>query len=304
MRIISLLPAATEMLGAIGALDLLVGRSHECDWPPQVRVLPALTSQRLDPSAGSAEIDRAVREHLASGAGLYVLDEPQLEALKPDLILTQDLCEVCSIDLRRVERLAATVHPRPAVLSLNPTSLEGVFDDLLRIGRAVQRESAAERAVVALRERYFAARDHVNAYEPGPSVVFIEWLDPIFVGGHWTPQLIESAGARHPLNQPGRPSRVVSPDELVASAPDVLIIAPCGADLNWTQRELAAVQSQPWWRELPAVRNGRVALVDGSQLFNRPGPRLVDAFEWLVGWLHGIDRLAPRDFPWRAAGDR
>ncbi|MCC6909792.1 MAG: ABC transporter substrate-binding protein [Phycisphaerales bacterium] len=304
MRIISLLPAATEMLGAIGALDLLVGRSHECDWPPRVRSLPALTSQRLDSSAGSAEIDRAVREHLASGAGLYVLDEPQLEALEPDVILTQDLCAVCSIDLRSVERLAATLEPRPAIVSLNPASLEDVFDDLLRVGRAVHRERAAERAVVALRERYFAARDHVNAYEPGPSVVFIEWLDPIFVGGHWTPQLIEAAGARHPLNEPGQPSRVASPDELVALEPDVLIIAPCGADLGWTQRELATVESQPWWRELPAVRTGRIAIVDGSQMFNRPGPRLVDAFEWLVGWLHGIDRLMPRDFPWRPGRDR
>jgi len=299
MRVISLLPAATEMLGAIGALDLLVGRSHECDFPPPARALPALTAQRIDSAAGSAAIDAAVREHLASGECLYVLDAARIAALRPDLILTQHLCEVCSIDLRTVERVAATIDPAPRVLSLNPTSLEDVFDDLLRIGEAIGRVADAENAVLALRERYFSARDHVNAYDPGPIVAFLEWLDPIFVGGHWTPQLIAAAGAQHPLNEPGKPSRVITPDELVACDPDHLLIAPCGAGIDWTLRELGPIMRTPWWRELRAVREDRVALVDGSAMFNRPGPRLVDAFLWLVGYLHGIDRLLPDDFPWR-----
>lgn len=299
MRVISLLPAATEMLGAIGAGDLLVARSHECDFPRDIQTRPALTAQRIDSSADSAAIDQAVREHLESGRGLYLLDEAQLAALRPDLIITQDLCEVCSIELRSVQRVAAAMHPPPAVLSLNPTSLEDVFDDLLRVGQAVDRLDAAQAAVVALRERYFNAREHVNAYEPGPTVAFLEWFDPIFVGGHWTPQLIAQAGAQHPLNAAGSPSRVASPDELIASAPDALILAPCGADLAWTRRELAAVRRQSWWDDLPAVRANRVALVDGSQMFNRPGPRLVDAFCWLVGWLHDIDHLVPDDFPWQ-----
>ncbi len=299
MRVISLLPAATEMLSAIGAIDLLVARSHECDYPPNVHSLPALTAQRIDSSADSATIDKAVREHLASGDGLYRLDETQLTTLRPDLIITQDLCEVCSIDLLSVQRVAAAMRPQPTVLSLNPTSLEEIFDDLLRVGRAVDRIDAAQAAVVALRECYFNAREHVNAYAPGPTVAFLEWLDPIFVGGHWTPQLIEHAGAQHPLNSPGSPSRVVSPDELVASAPEALIIAPCGADLAWTRRELDTIRTHHWWNELPAVQTGRVALVDGGQMFNRPGPRLVEAFRWFVGWLHGIDHLISDDFPWR-----
>lgn len=299
MRVVSLLPAATEMLDALGAGDLLVGRSHECDHPPQVLALPALTAQRIDSATGSAAIDAAVRRHLASGEGLYLLDGARLAALKPDLILTQDLCEVCSIDLRSVERLAASLDPRPRVLTFNPTCLEDVFDDLLRLGEAIGRSAAAEQAVVALRERYYSARDHVNAYEAGPVVAFLEWLDPLFVGGHWTPQLIEAAGGRHPLNAPGRPSRVITPDELAACDPDHLIIAPCGAGLEWTRRELEPLRRAEWWRRLRAVREKRVALVDGNRMFNRPGPRLVDAFCWLVGYLHGIADLTPDDFPWR-----
>ncbi len=299
MRIVSLLPAATEMLGAIGALELLVGRSHECDHPPDVARVAALTAQRIDSSGGSAAIDAAVRQHLACGEGLYVLDEARLAALRPDLILTQDLCAVCSIDRRRVEHVAGSLRPRPKILAFNPTSLEGVFDDLLRLGEAIGRSGEAERAVVALRERYFAARDCVNAYESGPVVAFLEWLDPLFVGGHWTPQLIQAAGAQHPLNGPGKPSRVIAADELASCDPEHLIIAPCGAGLEWTMRELAPLREKRWWRDLRAVRDGRVAFVDGSAMFNRPGPRLVDAFCWLVGHLHKRARLIPRNFPWR-----
>jgi len=299
MRVISLLPAATEMLSAIGAGHLLVARSHECDAPPEVQTLPALTSPGIDSSADGATIAQAVRNRLASGASFSLLDEARLRELRPDLIITQDRCEVCSIDLRTVQRAVADMDPQPRVLSLNPTSLEDVFDDLLRLGQAVGCSARAESAVVVLRDRYYSARDHVNPYVPGPVVAFLEWLDPIFVGGRWTAQLITSAGARHPLNDAGAPSRVVSPDELVAAAPEALIIAPCVAGIDWTRRALHLVGQQPWWNELPAVQGGCVALVDGRQMFNRPGPRLVDAFCWLVGWLHGVDHLIPSDFPWQ-----
>ncbi len=299
MRVVSLLPAATEMIDALGAAGLLVGRSHECDFPPQVRALPALTAPRIDSSDTSAAIDAAVRRHLASGDGLSVLDAERLASLRPDLILTQDLCEVCSIDLRTVERLAASIEPPPRILTFNPACLEDVFDDLLRLGEAIGRCAAAERAVVLLRERYFSARDHVNAFEPAPTVVLLEWLDPLFVGGHWSPQLIEAAGGRHPLNAPGKPSRVISADELAACDPDHLIVAPCGASLEWSQRELRPIMETNWWRRLRAAHEGRAAIVDGSRMFNRPGPRLVDAFRWLVGRLHGITDLIPSNFPWR-----
>lgn len=299
MRVISLLPSATEIVCAIGAEDLLVGRSHECDYPASVTSLPALTGQRTVATT-SADIDAQVRDQLASGESLYTIDEDAIASLRPDVILTQDLCEVCSIDLAAVQRLATHLDPAPTIVSLNPTSLEDMFDDVLRVGEALSRSDDAKRTMVGLRERFFSAKDHVNAYVAGPRVAFIEWLDPLFVGGHWTPQLIEFAGATHPLNPPHEKSRTVTVDELVASDPDAIVICPCGMDLEWTSTELSrTLEATAWWREMRAVADGRVAMVDGHWYFNMPGPRLVDAFCWLTGWLHDLPDLIPAGFVWR-----
>lgn len=316
MRVVSLLPSATELLFFTGAGSALVGRSHECDYPPGVEGVPVLTSARTRVDDPPDRIDQAVRDQLAGGGSLYRLDTELLRALRPDLILTQDLCEVCSIDLGTVRAVAATLDPAPRILSLNPHTFEDVLDDALRVGEAVGRAHEAAAGVAGLRERFYRACDYVNAYEDGPIAAFLEWTDPIFIGGHWTPQLIERAGARHPLNptqappeagaaagpqagsrRAGKSIRV--PDEvLVASRPEVLIICPCGIGLEGTRRMAADLAAKPWWRDLPAVRRGQVALVDGNQMFNRPGPRLVDAFEWLVGWLQGRPELIPAGFPW------
>ena len=195
MRVVSLLPSATELLVAIGGEDLLVGRSHECDFPASLAHLPVLTKARTH-GGTSAEIDAEVSASLSSGQSLYELDERLLAELSPDVILTQNLCEVCSIDLRTVERVAAALPRRPAVVSLDPKTVFDVFDDLLKVGEAVGRAEAAERSMVALRARYWSAIDFVNPYVPGPEVLFLEWADPPFCGGHWTPALIEAAGAR------------------------------------------------------------------------------------------------------------
>ncbi|MDX2115095.1 MAG: ABC transporter substrate-binding protein [Planctomycetota bacterium] len=319
MRIVSLLPSATEMLCLIGGRDLLVGRSHECDFPKDVLSVPALTGQLIDPGAAPAEIDRQVSEALSSGRSLYHLDAARLQALKPDLIVTQDLCEVCSIDLASVRAAAARIDPPPTVLALNPISVEGVFDDLLTLGRATGLEERARTALVRLRERFFAASDYVNSFAHRPSVAFLEWTDPLFAPGHWTPQLIERAGAAHPLNPtealPGAgagaggqmahrvagKSRRVTADEVVASAPEFLIVCPCGVGLAQIPAHLALIEREPWFRELPAVRAGRVALVDGNHMFNRPGPRLVDAYLFLVGWINDRPELIPDEFPWMPA---
>ncbi|MEZ6241511.1 MAG: ABC transporter substrate-binding protein [Phycisphaerales bacterium] len=320
MRVVSLLPSATEILCAIGARDLLVGRSHECDFPPGLDDLPALTAQRTRYEGASttaaADVDAQVRAARSEGESLYELDAEALAALRPDVILTQDLCDVCSIDLGAVQRIAATLDPTPAIVSLNPETVEGVLDDLLTVGRAVGREREASGAVVRLSDRLLRAQEHVNAYEEGPVVGFMEWTDPIYIAGHWTVQLIERAGGRHPLNETvageeagsaaglqqsqrraGR-SIAVSPEVFDATRPEYLVIAPCGLNLDQTRAEAARLHEKSWFRELPAVRAGRVALVDGSQMFNRPGPRLVDAFEWLVGWLQDRPELAPTGFPW------
>ena len=326
MRVVSLLPSATETLLAItgdqalsrGAPVQLVGRSHECDFPPALASskIPVLTAARTT-FESSAQIDREVRGQLESGQSLYTLDLDLLKALKPDLILTQDLCAVCSIDLATVRAAAEHMSPRPAILSLNPETFEGVLDDVLSVGAAIGQERRATDLLVALRERIYRAEEHVNPYTAKPVVAFLEWSDPLFIGGHWTPQLIERAGGDHPLN-PTRPietagaaagpigqtlrragkSIVIAPDALAAAAPEFLIIAPCGLTLDQAMHEAELLARHAWFQALPAVMNNRVAIVDGNQMFNRPGPRLVDAFEFLVGLINDRSDVIPRDFPW------
>ncbi len=301
-RVISLLPSATEVLCAIGAEDLLVGRSHECDFPPRITDRPVLTAARTLGTT-SAEIDASVREARSQGAtSLYTIDEARIRELKPDIILTQDLCEVCSIDLANVQRIAATLATPPRVVNLNPTSVFDVFDDLLRVGEAVGRASDAARAMVSLRDQYWSAVDFVNPFVPGPEVLFLEWMDPLFVGGHWTPQLIQDAGGRHSLNAAGAKSRQITPEDALEAMPGRVLIAPCGFDLARIQSELHTLTSSRWWPLLPAVLEPNpecVLAVDGNQMFNRPGPRLVDAFRFLVGWLNDRPELIPENFPAR-----
>jgi ABC-type Fe3+-hydroxamate transport system substrate-binding protein len=339
MRVVSLLPSATELLAAIpGGLEMLVGRSHECDFPPGVHHLPALTSQRLPHDlAAPADIDRAVRDQLKGDAdparSLYTLDEELLASLKPDLVLTQDLCHVCSIDLTAVRSVVSRLPSKPdgspaQILSLNPETIEGVFDDLLRVGEAIGKPQAALDAVVAFRGRMWRAIDHVNPYDDGPPGVVLDWTDPLFVAGHWTPQIAERAGARHPLNPtvpvenagaavgPQQTARragksiAIPHDVLVAVKPEWIVLAPCGVPLRSTRTPhtpftvedmLADLETKPWWHELPAVRAGRVALVDGNQMFSRPGPRLIDALEWMTAWLNNRPELIPAGFPWTRA---
>ena len=303
MRVVSLLPSATEMLCILGGEDLLVGRSHECDWPPSVTDRPVLTGQRISPTSSSAEIDQEVRALAeASASSLYTVDAELLQTLKPDLILTQDLCEVCSIDLNTVRGIVAEMPDKPEILSLNPMTLFEVFDDVLRVGNAVGRQAAAQRAMVDLRDRYWSAIDYVNPYIPGPEVLFLEWTDPPFAGGHWTPGLIEAAGGTHGLNPDGAKSRQVSPEEILASEAKRVIVCPCGFDLERIEKELDSLRATEWWNTLPAVADGQpgdVVMVDGNAMFNRPGPRLVDAFRWLVAWLNERPELLPDDFPVR-----
>ena len=299
MRVVSLLPSATELLLAVDGCDLLVGRSHECDFPAEIAGVPVLTRARTHGGSSSA-IDADVSAALATGASLYELDEALLAELDPDVILTQNLCEVCSIDLRSVERVAARLPKPPTILSLDPKSVFDVFDDVLRVGQAVGRGSAGEAAMVSLRARYWSAIDFVNPFVPGPEVLFLEWCDPPFVGGHWTPALIEAAGGRHSLNAAGAKSRRVTPEEILATAPERVVLCPCGFALDRVREDLATLEKTRWWPLLPAIldaKPGTIALVDGNQMFNRPGPRLVDAFEWLVGWLDGREEIIPHNFP-------
>jgi iron complex transport system substrate-binding protein len=297
MRVVSLLPSATEVLCTIGGEEHLVGRSHECDYPPSIAHVPILTAQKTAATT-SASIDQQVRSALTEpDASLYTLDTHALIALQPDVILTQDLCDVCSIDLRTVQRIAREMDPQPTVVNLNPRTIDDVFDDLLRVGEAVGLIEASRDAMIELRERYWSAREYVNAYTPGPEVAVLEWMDPLFIAGHWTPQLVQDAGGVHSLNAPGQHSRQIEPEQLLEVMPERLVICPCGYDLAAIRRELPALQAQRWWKLLPAVQDQQVVLVDGNQMFSRPGPRLVDALYWLVGWLNDRPELIPDHFP-------
>jgi iron complex transport system substrate-binding protein len=316
MRVVSLLPSATELLCFVGGRSALVGRSHECDFPAGLDDVPVLTGQRIPAATAAAEVDRLVREQLGAGGSLYTLNTGLLAELEPDLILTQDLCGVCSIDVATVRTAAEGLRRPPRILSLNPQTVEDVLEDLLNVGRAVDLARESTEALVCLRERLFRAMEHVNPYLEGPKGVFLDWTAPLYVGGHWTPQLIERAGGRHPLNattgadasglggapqqaeRRAGPSVMVSVERLVQSRPEWLIVSPCGVGLEGARQMTRSLAEQTWWRDLPAVQRGRVAVVDGNQMFSRSGPRLVDAFEWLVGWFNGVPGLIPERFPW------
>ena len=288
-RIVSLFPAATEMICAIGLGDALVGVSHECNWPPEVNALPRLTRSRVDSAADSAAIDAQVKSLLAAGQDLYVLDAQLLAALRPTLVVAQAQCDVCALSADAVQlTVRANANLAQAtVLALDPRSLDDVLVDIERIGRAAGQEKVAHRFAWALRQRIGEVRRQVAARPAGrrPRVAVIEWIDPLMVAGHWTPELVALAGGDYGLAAAGRPSPCVTWEDLLRYAPERIVVAPCGFDLPRTRREAAALENRPGWSILPAVQGGRVLLVDGDAHFNRPGPRLVDALELLAGWL-------------------
>ncbi|EKX54448.1 hypothetical protein GUITHDRAFT_63314 [Guillardia theta CCMP2712] len=301
MRIVSLLPSATEILALIGAKDMLVGRSHECDFPPEILKLPTVTNSQLV-FQSSAQIDQAVRESSKAGIDLYAVDADLLTALKPDLIITQGLCSVCSIDGTKVHQIVRRMEVRPKILELSPNTLEDVLQNVEQVGEAVGLTDRAADVKLYLKKRIelatkTAEEGRKKSVHP-VNVAFLEWLNPLYIGGHWTPQLIEMAGGEQKLHNTARQKEVgfksyaISQEAVTQSDPDAIIIAPCGLDLGATETEIANLvhdQDSEWSRwfcELRAVKGKRVALVDGSQMFNRPGPRLVDALEWLSSFLY------------------
>jgi iron complex transport system substrate-binding protein len=295
MRIVSLLPSATEILFLLGLGDRVVGVSHECDYPPEAAARPALVRPAVDPGLPSAELDAQVSARLRAGQGLYVLDEALLAELRPDLVVTQALCDVCAVRHDEVVAAAGRLPSRPAVVSLLPSKLADVMDDIRRVGEAAGARERAERAVAALEARVEAVRRRARALGRRPVTAAIEWLDPVMIGGHWVPEQIEAAGGVDPLGRAGVPSVKVEWAQVVAARPEALVLMPCGFDRARTEREAAAVARRPGFADLPAARAGRVFAVNGHAYFNRPGPRLVDGIELLAHLLH------PDAFPWPAA---
>ncbi len=290
MRIVSLLPGATEIVCAVGLGDSLVGRSHECDFPPGVERLPALCAPKVDIHGASGDIDRDVRRLVADGLSVYRVDAERLRALAPDVIVTQTQCGVCAVS--EADVAAATCDwtgSAVRILSLAPARLEDVLADIERVGAALGAAARGAAVVAALRERLAAlaarTRDLPRPDSP-PGVACIEWLDPLMAAGNWVPELVALAGGRSLFGAVGEHSPWLEWDAVRAADPDVIVAMPCGFDLARTRGGMAALERLPGWETLRAVRAGRVAVVDGHQYFNRPGPRLVESAEILAEILH------------------
>jgi iron complex transport system substrate-binding protein len=285
MRIISLVPNGTEILFAVGAGDLVVGVSHECDFPPEARTRPILTGSALTPGMSAAEVDQAVSAQVGSGLSLYTLDEARIAELAPDLIVTQELCPVCAVSTSQVDGAVRPLPRCPDLLSLDPRTLADVFADIRQVGTATGRSAEAEALLRDLQARLDAVQARV-AGRPRPRVVALEWLDPPFAGGHWVPEMIERAGGVDAFAQAGDHSRRLTWDEVRAADPDHLVVMPCGYDEAGAREQMGLMAERPDWRELRAVREGRVHPVDANGCFSRPGPRLVDGIERLAAIFH------------------
>jgi iron complex transport system substrate-binding protein len=302
-RIVSLIASATEIVHALGMGEAQVGRSHECDWPPAVLDLPALTRTKFKvQGATCAEIDRSVKGLVTEGLAVYEVDADRLKALAPDVILTQDQCEVCAVSLADVERAVCSWTDCPArIVPLRPHSLADVLSDIQTVADAIGAPHAGAALVSSMTRRLEALRQSLID-GPRPRLAFIEWIDPPMSGGHWLPELAEIAGGKSLFGEQGASSPWISWEQVAASDPDVILVAPCGYDIATTRRAMEPLAANPLWNGLRAVREDRVYVADGNAFFNRPGPRLVESAEIMAEVLHpdtcrfghegkGIERL-------------
>lgn len=287
MRIVSLLPSATDIVCTLGLGGQLVGRTHECDWPPGIEDVPVMTRDLLDSgSMSSREIDRAVGASSHSGSSIYALDHEALAAAKPDLILTQELCEVCAVSYREVAAAARMMEVGPTVVSLEPTTLAEILSNVETVGELTGTTERAKLLVEEANAR-LARVGRVVANQERVRTVCIEWLDPIFDAGHWVPDQVQAAGGDEVLGRRAQPSKRREWDEVVAASPDVMVLLPCGLELERARREAETLTSRRGWSDIPAVRAGQVWLANGPAHFNRPGPRAIRGVEVLAHILHG-----------------
>ena len=291
-RIVSLIPSATEIVAALGFESELVGRSHECDFPASVRDLPPLTAPKFDLNGNSRQIDERVKNVLGlqrqaqDALSVYSVDEAKLNDLQPDIIITQAQCEVCAVSLTEVERVCREYLDTPAqIVSLEPMQLSDLFADIQRVAEALNVPERGVELTLRLRERMDDIA-HRAADLPTPKVATIEWIDPIMAGGNWMPELVGMAGGIELFGRAGKHSPWLEWDDLWAADPDVIIVLPCGFDIERAREEMPALTQRPGWKSLRAIRNGQVYLTDGNQYFNRPGPRLVESLEILAEIIH------------------
>jgi iron complex transport system substrate-binding protein len=271
-------------LFALGAGDLVVGVSHECDYPPEAKTRPILTGSALAPDLTPSAIDQAVSAQVGSGLSLYTLDDAKIAELDPDLIVTQELCPVCAVSTAQVDGAIAPLPRCPEVLSLDPHTLEEVFVDISTVGIHLGKEREAAELVASLRTRLANVEARATG-QPRPRVLALEWLDPPFAGGHWVPEMITLAGGLDAVAKPGDPSVRLTWEEIAEIDPDAIVAMPCGFNEEGAQKQIDAIADFPAWRGLRAVREGKVLAVDANGCFSRPGPRLVDGVECLAAWF-------------------
>jgi iron complex transport system substrate-binding protein len=300
MRVVSLLPAATEIVASLGKLDTLVGVSHECDYPAEVNNKPRITHCSIH-GAGlpSADIDRWVAETLVSKGTLYTLDEQLLHELKPEVILTQRLCDVCAVDYGSVQAFASTLPGPPQVVNLEPNSLADIFENIRLVGHILGASARAETVIGELIARVERIILRVRNVKNRPRCFLMEWIDPPYCSGHWGPGLVEIAGGIEPLGLKEKDSVRIPWERVLEAQPDVIVLACCGNDVARTLKDLPILAGNPGWQDLPAVMGGRVWAVNGSAYFSRPGPRVVDSLEILAEILH--PELFRGSFPDRGA---
>jgi iron complex transport system substrate-binding protein len=286
LKIYSFIPSATEMVYALGLGDQLCGVTHECDYPPEARGKPVAIRSLIDSShMGQREIDEMVVESMSHGHGLYTIDKALLRKNMPDVVITQELCDVCSVSLRDVLSTISDLSKSCKVVSLKPRGLEGVLEDVLTVGKACDAESAAEELVRSLEARIQTVKERAGPLDR-PRVFCAEWFDPIFASGHWVPEMVEIAGGEDALGLAGRDSRRIPWETVVAYDPEVLLLMPCGFDVDRTAADIPLLAKNEGWRSITAVKSGAVFAANGSAYYSRPGPRLVDGLELMSRMIH------------------
>ncbi|HMQ02409.1 MAG TPA: cobalamin-binding protein [Pyrinomonadaceae bacterium] len=287
MKIVSLLPSATEIVCALGLESSLVAITHECDFPSSVSLLPAITSSRIShETMSSKEIDHAVRSQLDGHGSIYDLDVELLQKLSPDLILTQELCDVCAVNYKTVDRAAKVYAADATVVSLEPNSIEDIFDTILTIGELTGVKARAEDLVSELAERLGAVWAKVEFLDCRPRVMMLEWLEPPFAPGHWVPEQVETAGGTPVLGKAGQRSTTTTYEAIRESNPEIMVFIPCGYYIEDIRRQLVYQMFPVDWQEIDAVRTGNVWAIDATKYFSRPGPRIVDGTEILAKVVH------------------
>ena len=286
-RIVSLIASATEIVCALGLMDQLVGRSHECDYPPAVKRLPQLTEPKFNIEGGSDEIDRHVKAFAEEALSVYRVDAAALERLQPTHIITQTQCEVCAVSLKDVEAaVCEMVSSRPRIVSLEPNALGDVWSDIWRVAEALDISERGDALVSTLRRRMEMIGSRASGIANRPTVACVEWIEPLMAAGNWMPELVGMAGGVNLFGEAGRHSPWMTWEELVAKDPDVIFVSPCGFDIAHTRDEMHWLTRKAEWNQLRAARSGRVYLADGNQYFHRPGPRLAESLEILAEMLH------------------